>query len=79
MPAYGAGDLDVLARAWDSALDHIPTDDEHDREEIKAIVLTGILDAARSGIRDEDELTESGLTALARYEGGMIDGAVSGL
>jgi hypothetical protein len=79
MPAYGPGDLDVLARAWDNALDHIPTDHEHDREEIKAIVLTGILDAARSGIRDEDELTESGLTALARYEDDVVDEVVSGL
>ncbi len=79
MPAYGPADLDVLASAWDQALDNIPTDDEHDREEIKAIVLTGILDAARSGVRDEDELLESGLTALARHEGDIVDEVVSGL
>jgi len=64
MPAYGPGELDILARAWDKALDNIPADREHDRELIKAIVLTGILDAARSGIRNEEALTESGLSAL---------------
>ena len=46
---WPACELDILARAWDKALDNIPADDEHDREEVKAIVLTGILNAARSG------------------------------
>ena len=63
MPAYGPGDLDILARAWDRALEAIPRN-EHDTEEIKAIVLTGILDAAKTGLRNEGELAESGLNAL---------------
>jgi hypothetical protein len=64
---YGAGDLDILSHAFYGALESV-VPDERDPEEVKAIVMTGILDAARRGERDEDRLMASGLAALARYE-----------
>ena len=63
MPAYGPGDLDILARAWDRALEAIPRH-EPGTEAMKAIVLMGILDAAKTGLRNEGELAVSGLNAL---------------
>ena len=63
MPAYGPGDLDILARAWDRALEAIPRN-EPGTEAMKAIVLMGILDAAKTGLRNERQLAVSGLDAL---------------
>jgi len=53
----------ALARAVSAAP---PTD--RDYEEVKTVLMTGILDAARRGVRDEDILTDSALSALILYD-----------
>ena len=73
---YGPGDLDILARAFYGALDAMPADG-HAPEELKAIVMTGILDAIRLGERDEKNLRAAGLAALAKYQGHDLDEAVA--
>ena len=65
--AYGPGDLDILSHAFYAVLDSIP-EDGRDPEEVKAIVMTGILDAARRVERDEKKLMASGFAALEKYE-----------
>jgi hypothetical protein len=67
---YGPGDLDILSHAFYGALAAIPQDGR-DPEEVKAIVMTGILDAARRGERDEEKLMASALAAVRSYEGGQ--------
>ena len=64
---YGPGDLDILSHAFYGALDAMP-EDGRDPEEVKAVLMTGILDAARQGERDEEKLRSSGLAALQNYE-----------
>jgi hypothetical protein len=70
--AYGPGDLDILSRAFYAVLDSIP-DDGRDPEDVKAIVMAGILDAARQGERDEKKLMVCGLAALEKYENNDMD------
>jgi hypothetical protein len=62
-------DTDVLAmaRALDRAIKAAPPNNL-DAEEIKAVLMTGISDAARRGVRDEDILTDAALAALALYD-----------
>jgi hypothetical protein len=70
-----ADDTDVLvmARALDRAIKAAPPND-YDAEEVKAILMTSISDAARRGVRDEDILTDAALAALALYDdSGMED------
>jgi hypothetical protein len=62
----------VLARALDRALKAAPAGDL-DPEEKRAILMTGINDAVRRGVRDEDILTDSALAALALYEEDQMD------
>jgi hypothetical protein len=69
---YGLGDLDVLSQAYHAALDALPLDGR-DPEEAKAILMTGILDAARNGERDEKALMAAGLAAIESYEGDGLD------
>ena len=68
-PASQPDDTDVLvmARALDRAIKAAPPNDL-DVEEIKAILMTGISDAARRGVHDEDILTDAALAALALYD-----------
>ena len=73
--AYGPGDLDILSQAFYGALDSRARSAD-DPEEIKAILMTGILDAARSGERDPERLQAAGENALLLYEGGRTDAAV---
>jgi hypothetical protein len=65
-------DVLVMARALDRAIKAAPPNDM-DSEEIKAVLMTGISDAARRGVRDEDILTDAALTALALYDDSAMD------
>jgi hypothetical protein len=65
-------DVLVMARALDRAMKAAPPNDL-DPEENRAILMTGISDAARRGVRDEDILTEAALAALALYDDEMTD------
>jgi len=69
VPSYRPGELDILSRAFHRAIDAVPSKGR-DREQTKAILLTGILDTAREGERDEDVLCASALAAIERYEFG---------
>lgn len=69
MPSYGPGELDILSRAFHRAVDAVPLEGR-DPEQTKAILLTGILETARQGERDEDVLCASALAAIERYEFG---------
>ncbi len=60
-------DVLVMARALDRAIKAAPPGDL-DIEEKRAILMTGISDAARRGVRDEDILTDAALAALALYD-----------
>ena len=66
------GKIPVFARALDRAMKAAPTS-EHDPEEIRAILTTGIDDAIRRGVRDEDMLTDAALAALALYDDDGMD------
>jgi hypothetical protein len=70
--AYGPGDLDILSQAFYGALDSLERT-AGDPEEIKAILMTGILDAARSGERDPERLQAAGEHALLLHEGARTD------
>jgi len=65
-------DVLVMARALDRAVKAAPANDL-DAEEVKAILMTGISDAARRGVRDEDILTDAALAALALYDDSEMD------
>jgi hypothetical protein len=81
MPGYGPGVLDVLARAYDRALDALPLDITRDSETARAVLLQGILDAARAGERDERALATAALNkmTLADLDGTeAADAAVPG-
>jgi hypothetical protein len=67
--AYGPGDLDILSQAFYGALDSL-TWSAGDPEEIKAALMTGILDAAQSGERDPERLQAAGENALILCEVG---------
>jgi hypothetical protein len=65
-------DVLVMARALDRAVKAAPPSDL-DPEEKRAILMTGISDAARRGVRDEDILTDAALAALALYDDSDMD------
>jgi hypothetical protein len=75
MPAYEPEELDVLSRAFYRAVEALPKDGR-DAEEAKAILMTGILDAASRGVRDENRLCHSALAAVADYEGKELEAVV---
>ncbi len=60
---YGPGDLDILARAFEAALDCLPTG-QRDIEATKTAVMRGIVRAARQGERDVAKLTQSALQSV---------------
>jgi hypothetical protein len=60
--------LDLLADAYDRALDALPPYGAHDPETARAVLLTGILDAARAGVHDEMALTIAALHKLAVFD-----------
>jgi hypothetical protein len=66
------GEIPVFARALDRAIKAAPASD-HDPEETRAILITGIEDAIRRGVRDEDMLTDAALAALALYDDDAMD------
>ena len=68
---YSAADLDVLSRAFYGAIESLSMG-ERDAEAIKAVLMTGILDAARLGEREEETLREAALEAVKLYEEGDI-------
>jgi hypothetical protein len=72
LPEFEAQELDVFARAFDRALQAAPVNG-YDPEEKKAILMTGIMDAARRGVRDETILAEAALAALALYDSDEMD------
>jgi hypothetical protein len=67
MSSYQPQELDIFARAFDRAL-HAASPPPSQHEEAKAILMTGILDAAERGVRDEIILTDAALAALALYD-----------
>ena len=62
----------VFARALDRAMKAVSVSD-HDPEETRAILITGISDAIGRGVRDEDILTDQALAALALYDDNAMD------
>jgi hypothetical protein len=72
MSDFRPDELDVVARAFERALQAAPSDG-YDPEEKKAILMTGIMDAARNGVRDETILADSALAALALYDDNEMD------
>jgi hypothetical protein len=60
---FGPTELDILSRAFYRALDHVGPR-VHDKEEAKAILMAGILGAARRGERNEDKLVRAALAAI---------------
>jgi hypothetical protein len=72
LPEFEPEELDVFARAFERALAAAPADG-YDPEEKKAILTTGIMDAARRGVRDETMLADAALAALALYDANEMD------
>lgn len=72
LPEYQSKELDVFARAFERAQQAAPADG-YDAEEKKAILMTGIMDAARRGVRDETILADAALAALALYDAKEMD------
>jgi hypothetical protein len=64
-------ELDLFARALERALRAAP--DGYDEEEKRTILMTGIEDAARRGVLDEDVLTDAALAALRLYDPDRMD------
>jgi hypothetical protein len=75
MTAPDDTEIVVFARALDRAMKAAPPSD-HDPEEIRAILSTGIRDAVRRGVRDEDILTDEALAALALYDDSAMDDVI---
>ena len=73
MPDHRSDQRDVVvARALERAVSAVKTSPQ-EAEETRAILLTGILDAADRGVRDEDMLTDAALAALALYDDSEMD------
>lgn len=65
-------DPSTFSRALDRALKAAPPTG-HDPQEVKAILMTGIMDAARRGVCDEAALADSALSALNLYDDDQMD------
>jgi hypothetical protein len=66
-PDFTDNELNLLARAFHQALVRL-NGSSHGPEEFKAVLLTGILNAADDGERDEDKLVQSAFRALEEFE-----------
>ena len=75
MSEFEPKELDVLAQAFERALSAAPANG-YDPEEKKAILMTGIIDAARRGVRDETILADAALEALALYDAQEMDAVI---
>ena len=73
--SYEPGELDVLSCAFHSAIEAVTMDDR-DVEATKAVVMSGILDAAQRGERRADKLKESALASIRLFDQGGIDAAM---
>jgi hypothetical protein len=62
---YDPADLDILARAYDRALETLAARNAHETEALRATILAGLLQAAQTGERDELALTIAALNSLA--------------
>jgi hypothetical protein len=69
---FDQSERELVARALRRAMQAAPTN-LHDAEETKAILLTGITDAADRGVRDENLLIEAALSALLLYDDEKMD------
>jgi hypothetical protein len=69
---YSPAELDILSRAFHGAIETLSMRDR-DAEATKAVIMTGILDAARMGERDAEKLKELALEAVKLYEVGECD------
>jgi hypothetical protein len=69
MPPFDPKDLDVLARAFERALEVLPASGL-DPETTKLVLVTAIMDVAGRGERDEGRLTEFALSAIELYKKG---------
>jgi hypothetical protein len=61
--AYGPGDLDILSRAYETAMSSVP-EHERDLEATKTALMAGLLDAAKRGERNEHKLVASALASI---------------
>jgi hypothetical protein len=75
MTEYASAELDMFARAFERALAAAP--DDFDAETKKALLVSGIMGAAGRGVRDENILTDAALAALALYDAGRIQVAMT--
>jgi hypothetical protein len=73
MAGYAPAVLDILARAYDRALDALPSHIALNSETARAVLLQGILDAARAGERDEAALTSAALDKMALFDADDVD------
>ena len=71
MADFTDSELDLLSRAFYAALDRL-NGSARDPEEAKSVLMTGIMDAAKAGERDEGRLVQSALRALDLFEQGSL-------
>ena len=69
---YDSDDLDILSRVFHDAFDSVPKNGR-DAEATKIVIMSGILDAARNGERDEECLKASALESIKLYDEGHLD------
>jgi hypothetical protein len=67
MADFTDDELDLLSRAFYAALDRL-NGSGRDLEEAKSVLMSGIMDAARAGEREEGTLVQSALRAFKRFE-----------
>jgi len=64
---FRPSELDVLSRAFYRTLERL-NPCQRDIEDTKTILMTAILESAKRGDFDEEQLVYSGLTAMTAYE-----------
>ena len=69
---YDSDDLDILSRVFHDAFDSVPKNGR-DAEATKIVIMSGILDAARNGERDEERLKALALESIKLYDEGSLD------
>ncbi len=63
MPSFGPGDLDVLSRALERAIETAPHGMD-DPEHARRLLISGLLEAAEAGERNETALTAAAVAKL---------------